>query len=190
MKHCEENIFNNKSEPKRVVIDGVGDDAEIVTNANGGRQSKSPAALHLVDPTFLYNLTEKSRLFERQEYRTEEKELTTLFQIMAFMTKADKEELIDAVFWLGDGLSSLFIIGKRMQFGVEKGYEANNWRLIPQEEHINHALIHLISLLSGDTQDNHKAACLCRLHMAYATKRSKNFEYTHHASEMTKEVGD
>ena len=36
------------------VIDGVGEDAEVITNANGGKQSKSPMALHLVDPKFLF----------------------------------------------------------------------------------------------------------------------------------------
>ena len=36
-------------------IDGVGKDADIVTNGNGGMQSKSPMAMHLLDPDFLYN---------------------------------------------------------------------------------------------------------------------------------------
>ena len=35
------------------LFEGMGVDAEIVTNENGGKQSKSPAALHLVDPAFL-----------------------------------------------------------------------------------------------------------------------------------------
>ena len=40
-------------ENKVKVIDGVGEDAEIITNAAGGKQSKSPMAMHLVDPRFL-----------------------------------------------------------------------------------------------------------------------------------------
>ena len=36
-----------------IIIDGVGKDAEIVTNSAGGKQSKSPMAMHLVDPRFL-----------------------------------------------------------------------------------------------------------------------------------------
>ena len=36
-------------------IEGVGQDAEIITNENGGKQSKSPSALYLLDPTYLYN---------------------------------------------------------------------------------------------------------------------------------------
>lgn len=68
-------------------------------------------------------------------------------------------------------------IAKVLKEGAER-YEANNWRLIPQEEHINHALIHLIAHISGDTQDNHTDHALCRLMMSLATKKSDNFNYT------------
>ena len=37
------------------LFEGMGVDAEMVTNENGGKQSKSPAALHLIDPLFLGN---------------------------------------------------------------------------------------------------------------------------------------
>ena len=53
-----------------------------------------------------------------------------------------------------------------------------NWRLIPQEEHINHALIHYYAAMVGDTQDEHIQHCMCRLMMAYATEKSKNFDYS------------
>ena len=49
--------------------------------------------------------------------------------------------------------------------------------MIPQEEHINHALIHIIAHLAGDTQDEHIDHALCRLMMAYATKKSDDFDY-------------
>ena len=35
------------------VIDGVGKDAEILTNKFGGKQSKSPMNINLIDPKFL-----------------------------------------------------------------------------------------------------------------------------------------
>ena len=57
-------------------------------------------------------------------------------------------------------------------------YEANNWRLIPQEEHINHALIHYYAAMVGDTQDEHIQHCMCRLMMAFATEKSENFDYS------------
>lgn len=56
--------------------------------------------------------------------------------------------------------------------------DANNWRLIPQEEHINHALIHYLAFILGDTQDEHLEHCMCRLMMAYATQKSPDFNYT------------
>jgi|SRR5271166_1803048 len=49
-------------------------------------------------------------------------------------------------------------------------YAANNWRLIPYEEHINHALMHLAALLEDDTQDDHLGHALCRLAFAVAVE--------------------
>ena len=72
---------------------------------------------------------------------------------------------------------ALIEIGKILQIGAEK-YTPNNWRLIPQEDHLNHALIHYIAYLAGDTQDNHLQHCMCRLMMAYATECTKGFHYT------------
>jgi hypothetical protein len=75
-----------------------------------------------------------------------------------------------------DGLQQVIRVAKVLQFGADK-YKANNWRLIPQEEHLNHALIHIVAFLAGDTQDDHLDHALCRLMMAYATEKSDNFEY-------------
>ena len=54
---------------KTKVIDGVGEDAEVVTNAAGGKQSKSPMAMHLVDPNFLLNFARNKA--EELEYLDE-----------------------------------------------------------------------------------------------------------------------
>lgn len=70
-------------------------------------------------------------------------------------------------------------IAKVLQYGADR-YEPNNWRLIPEEEHINHALIHIIAHLMGDTQDNHIDHALCRLMMAYSTKKSEDFDYSNY----------
>ena len=67
-------------------------------------------------------------------------------------------------------------IAKVLQYGADR-YAPNNWRLIPQEEHINHALIHIVAHLAGDTQDEHIDHALCRLMMAYATDKSAGFAY-------------
>ena len=51
------------------VIDGVGADAEIVTNERGGKQSKSPMAMHLLDPNFLIDFAKNKA--EELEYEDE-----------------------------------------------------------------------------------------------------------------------
>lgn len=49
--------------------------------------------------------------------------------------------------------------------GVEK-YEPNNWRLISTQEHVNHAMTHILAFLAGDTQDKHLQHAACRMLMA------------------------
>lgn len=170
-----------------IVIEGVGQDAEIVVNEKGGKQSKSPMAMHLVDPNFLIDFARNKA--EELEYE-DEGESTCVDDndvdqyncyraiefIGNFMLLNSKEMLQFAMDSLDGDLQQVIRIAKVLQFGADK-YKANNWRLIPQEEHINHALIHLIAALAGDTQDDHIDHALCRLMMAYATKKSDNFEY-------------
>lgn len=146
-----------------IKIEGVGKDAEIVTNANGGKQSKSPMAAHLIDPEFLQRLTEYG---------------APIHYIAEFMETGSLYHLEQATRSIEDNNTQVFIrIAKVLQEGAEK-YEPNNWRLIPQEEHINHALIHLFAAELGDTQDNHIDHALTRIMMAYATKTSEGFSYT------------
>ena len=159
------------------VIEGVGKDAEIVTNAQGGKQSKSPMAMHLVDPFYLHSvfksLTDLSA--REDEYY---KYYIAIQSIADFMVSGAEFRLIMAMNALcEDKPLQVITIAKVLKEGAER-YEANNWRLIPQEEHINHALIHLIAHISGDTQDNHTDHALCRLMMSLATKKSDNFNYT------------
>ena len=153
------------------VVQGVGKDAEVITNAAGGKQSKAPMAMHLIDPSFL-------RLwFENSGDIVVEK-------IVDFMEWQEKEYLIEAVYecyvlLTGSALNedkAIIEIAKVLQEGAEK-YEPNNWRLIPQEEHINHALIHYVAHRVGDTQDEHLQHCMTRLMMAFATAKSENFDY-------------
>lgn len=154
---------------KNKVIEGVGKDAKVVVNAFGGKQSQPPAALHLVDPEFL------SKAF----YRADE----TINCIAKFMISGEKDLLISAVLEIGfrelnlDSHSEVLIeIGKILKYGAEK-YAPNNWRLIPQEDHINHALMHYLAYFAGDTQDDHLQHCMCRLMMAYASECSEGFSY-------------
>jgi hypothetical protein len=49
-----------------------------------------------------------------------------------------------------------------------KIYPRDNWRKIPVEEHLNKAIIHILSYFAGDTQDDHLGHAQCRVHMALA----------------------
>ena len=155
-------------------IDGVGKDAEIVTNEQGGKQSKTPMALHLVDPQFLKDWV---GFLNFDEYGLNNIP-TAILQIAMFMETLDKTNIFRAITTIENDLTKALVrIAKVLQYGADR-YEANNWRLIPQESHINHALIHLIAHLMGDTQDDHLDHALCRLMMAYATEKSEGFDYS------------
>ena len=173
-----------------VMIEGVGKDAEIVTNEKGGKQSKAPMAMHLLDPNFLYawaaDRMEEFECFERDGYCESYKEKTyydCIRCIANFMTSDNEKTLLQAAIDCleTDDIKQITRMAKVLQYGASR-YEPNNWRLIPQEEHINHALIHIIAHLAGDTQDDHIDHALCRLMMAYATNTSPNFSYTDYIS--------
>lgn len=162
--------MENNSDVK-VAIEGVGKDAEIVTNEQGGKQSKTTMALYLIDPKFLENWVDN--LYKALTNNVHD----AIRNIASFMRTGDNGFILTAITYLeSDRLQQLIRIGKVLQYGADR-YEPNNWRLIPQESHINHALIHLISHLAGDTQDDHLDHALCRLMMAYATTTSPNFKY-------------
>ena len=170
------------------VIDGVGEDAEIVTNAAGGKQSKSPMAMHLVDPRFL---TEFARNKANElEYcdegdntcvDDEDMEIHGCYRAIEYIAQYMQTGVEFSLQMAMDSLNSEEIqqvinIAKILQYGADR-YAPNNWRLIPEEEHINHALIHIIAHIAGDRQDDHINHALCRLMMAYATKPSEKFAY-------------
>lgn len=155
----------------KVVINGIGKDAKVVTNSKGGKQSKAPIAMHLIDPNFLTDW------FQDHDDNTRD-----FFDcISTYMLYGDKQEIIMALACLKKENQQedeiIVKIAEVLQEGAEK-YQPNNWRLIPQEEHLNHALIHYMAYLLGDTQDNHLEHCMCRLMMVYAMKKSEGFSYT------------
>lgn len=156
------------------LFEGMGVDAEMVTNENGGKQSKTPAALHLVDPAFL-SIT-CTNIVDKQDEACDI--LLCIRQVCIYMRTLNINYLYVASETLEPDFSKrLMMIGKTLQYGATR-YAPNNWRLIPQEEHVNHALLHLLALYSGDTQDDHLSHALTRLMMASATEVSKGFSYT------------
>lgn len=177
-----------EQEAAKVAIEGVGADAEIVTNSRGGKQSKAPMAMHLIDPHFLEEWANNKA--EELEYEDEGESTCVnegcefehgcyraIENIAFFMQNDNKwylELALDAL--EADELNRMIKIATVLQYGASR-YAPNNWRLIPQEEHINHALIHIIAHLAGDTQDEHLDHALCRLMMAYVTEKSEDFDY-------------
>ena len=138
------------------MFDGIGKDAEIVTNDKGGKQSKAIGAFYLVDPDFLYGF------YERQYQLA-----NPLIKYMSGDISKDKmtQRVLEQV------PDALIRIAKTLEEGVAK-YPMNNWRLIPEEDHLNHALIHLYALEKGDEQDDHLGHFLTRIMMVYATDKS------------------
>ena len=171
------------------MLEGVGPDAGIVVNDNGGKQSSSPMAMHLVDPSYLLDWA--TNMASYYEY-TDGSDNTTvnpdnikrcscylaIKNIAAYMISLESWCLKGAMEYLeGNDIKRMVAIAKVLKYGADR-YEPNNWRLIPQEDHINHALIHIIAHLMGDTQDDHIDHALCRLMMALATSPSEGFSYT------------
>lgn len=64
---------------------------------------------------------------------------------------------------------ALFTLANVLYEGSKK-YEIDNWRRIPTEPHLNHALAHIYAYLEGNTDDNHLGHAFCRLMMALAVK--------------------
>ena len=144
------------------MIEGIGKDAEIVTNDKGGKQSKAIGAFYLVDPIFLYG-------FYEHQYQL----ANPLIKYMS--GDISKDEMTQRV--LEQVPDALIQIAKVLEYGASR-YSPNNWRLIPEEDHLNHALIHLYALEEGDTQDDHLGHFLTRIMMAYATEKSFKGNYT------------
>lgn len=144
------------------MIEGVGKDAEIVTNDKGGKQSKAIGAFHLVDPIFLYGF-----------FAIKHEEADAICSYMK--GSISKDEMTHIIMELHP--DALLQIAKTLEEGASR-YKPNNWRLIPEEDHLNHALIHLYALEEGDTQDDHLGHFLTRIMMAYATEKSFKGNYT------------
>lgn len=154
------------------VIEGISKDEPIETNEQGGKQSATPYAMHLMDPYFL------------NSYYSED---DFIGYISTFMLIKDKQCLLDAfeeIRQIGNVKKEQVLLNvSKVRKEASAKYPPQNWRLIPQEEHINHALCHYLAYKAGDTQDDHLDHCLCRIMFAYSTNVSKGFSYTKHISE-------
>jgi len=124
-------------ENKKVVIEGVGEEAEIVTNAAGGKQSKSPMAMHLLTPDYLSEVFKS--LADEREYIDEgdssyvdaediEKHncYRAIEYISCYMRSGVEFELELAMNVLeGDKVQQVIKIAKVLQYGADR-YPPNN----------------------------------------------------------------
>jgi hypothetical protein len=61
----------------------------------------------------------------------------------------------------------MFRIAQIQKLGDEK-YGVDNWRRLPERDHVNHALAHLYAYLAGDTGDDHLGHAVVRAMFALA----------------------
>lgn len=144
-----------------IKFENGGDDAPIVENNAGGKQSKA-----IGDFTLL------PKYFSKQFINTLAKDLDephvsiAYANLVDFLEAPDIDLLYDAIDYLSN--EPLTAIARVMEEGLKK-YPKDNWLLIPYEDHINHALCHLYMFLKGDIQDRHLDHALTRIAMAYET---------------------
>ena len=66
---------------------------------------------------------------------------------------------------------ALLAVAAVLKHGADK-YGANNWHLIPAEENVNHALVHLLAMQAGDSSDDHLGHAATRILFALDQVRS------------------
>ena len=138
-----------------------GDDAPIIENESGGKQSVSIGDFTLLPKYF-------SKQFIRQLSRDLDEEGIgrAYANLVDFLENPDVDFLYDAIDYISN--EPLTIIARVLEEGLKK-YPRDNWKLIPYEDHINHALCHLYMFLKGDIQDRHLDHAITRIALAYET---------------------
>lgn len=138
-----------------------GDDAPIVTNKSGGKQSVAIGDFTLLPKHFSKQFMNTLARDLDEEYVGKAYRL-----LVDFLEDHDIEFLLEAIDYISN--EPLTTIARVLDEGLKK-YPRDNWKLIPFEEHINHALCHLYMFLKGDIQDRHLDHALTRIALAYET---------------------
>jgi len=74
---------------------------------------------------------------------------------------------------------AMFAMCKVLHEGRQKYGDDENWRKISAREHINHAIIHFMAYLAGDTSDEHLSHAMCRAMMATAVDMNDTKDKAH-----------
>lgn len=181
--------------PVIVAVDGMGPDAEVTINKAGGQQSQAPNAFHLVDPEVALDIIDIVGRSMTNLDTCQKQETMEAFKLcFDYMLHYESVMLIKAMQLIEPNMFKILqTVAGRLMYGITKGnngkgYQTNNWRLIPREEHLNHAMNHMFAIIMGDTQDDHRSAVICRLHMALATKESRDFRYQEYVENVEPEI--
>ena len=142
-----------------IKFENGGDDAPIVENNAGGKQS-----VPIGDFTLLPTYFAKQYVYEAARKQRIEPIGRAYTKLIDFLEDLDIDFLDEAINLISD--EPLTALARVMEEGLKK-YPKNNWLLISYEDHINHALCHLYMHIKGDTQDNHLEHALTRIAMAY-----------------------
>lgn len=144
-----------------IKFENGGDNAPIVTNKSGGKQSVAIGDFTLIPKCF------SKQFMNALAKDLDEPHVGRAYGLLIeFLIEPDLDFLIEAIDTLTN--EPLTTIARVLEEGLKK-YPRDNWKLIPFEEHINHALCHLYMFLKGDIQDRHLDHALTRIALAYET---------------------
>lgn len=160
------------------IIQGVGPDAEIVTNELGAQQSKLSMVLDVIPNTVVETLASLSHLVDyrwagplatlaRITWDDERGNAEDLFAVLGVLLKSIPEEACPT----GNERTArgLAAIGKVLERG-ERKYGPGNWWGISPKDHVRHAIAHLLAYGAGDRQEpgnEHLTHAACRVAFAY-----------------------
>ena len=144
-----------------IKFENGGDDAPIIENNSGGKQSVPIGDFTLL-PTYFAKHYVKNLARDLGKEDIGE----AYIELLNFLEYLDIDCLLDAIESLTD--EPLTAIASVMEAGLKK-YPRNNWKKVPCKDHINHALCHLYMAIHGDEQDEHVEHAICRIALAYDT---------------------
>ena len=172
-------------------------DDELVMNENGALQSRIGQAPRLVAGEALAVLRERFTL-EKDGWRERSVEdhvidaMDALVRILIANTESTDSDLDDALVSATkacavDGqqhgrrkstipAEAFLRVAEVYSLGEHK-YGLNTWRKISYEDHLDHAMSHLLSWQAGDETDDHLGHGMCRLTFAKATKTKEPTDF-------------
>lgn len=124
------------------------------------------SSVKLTDAKLLLALAE--RVMKQSELLSRKAEVTTDPCPIETLPNGSKQSKVDCRYDLFPPLA-LEAVSVVLSQGAEK-YGVGNWKGIPADSHLNHAVRHVYRHLSGDRSEDHLEHAACRLLMALERK--------------------